>query len=154
METTRHFTATTYVVHDDATLLHDHKRLDLWLPPGGHIDRGELPHEAAVREVHEETGLDVELVAETEDIPSETSRSLPQPAHLQLSDINVYDGVATHQHVDFIYYARADARAVNPGDGEVGEEDWEWFTREDLTADDRLVPDVVEIGRRAIDAVS
>ena len=33
METTRHFTATVYVVHEGATLLHDHKRLDLWLPP-------------------------------------------------------------------------------------------------------------------------
>jgi 8-oxo-dGTP pyrophosphatase MutT (NUDIX family) len=58
METTRHFTATTYVVNDGATVLHDHKRLDLWLAPGGHIDRDELPHEAALREVREETGLD------------------------------------------------------------------------------------------------
>ena len=48
METTRHFVATVYVVHKGATLLHEHDRLGMWLPPGGHIDRDELPHEAAV----------------------------------------------------------------------------------------------------------
>src|SRR5688500_10821251 len=43
-------------------LLHWHRRLGLWLPPGGHIDPGELPDEAAVRETLEETGLAVELL--------------------------------------------------------------------------------------------
>ena len=42
METTRHFTATTYVVEGDAVALHEHERLGKWLPPGGHVDRDEL----------------------------------------------------------------------------------------------------------------
>ena len=57
METTRHFVATCYVVDDGATLLHEHEKLGMWLPPGGHVDRDELPHEAALRETYEETGL-------------------------------------------------------------------------------------------------
>ena len=40
-------------------MLHLHKRLDLWLQPGGHIEPGETPWDAARREAHEETGLDV-----------------------------------------------------------------------------------------------
>jgi 8-oxo-dGTP pyrophosphatase MutT (NUDIX family) len=36
----------------------------MWLPPGGHVERGEIPDNAAVREVFEETGLNVELVGE------------------------------------------------------------------------------------------
>lgn len=61
METTRHFVTTTFIVNGNKTLLHNHKKLDLALPAGGHIDRDELPHKAAKREVIEETGLDVEF---------------------------------------------------------------------------------------------
>ena len=43
-------------------LLHLHRKLGMWLPPGGHIERDEIPDDAAVREVFEETGLNVELV--------------------------------------------------------------------------------------------
>ena len=45
-------------------LLHLHRKLGMWLPPGGHIEKDELPDEAAVREVLEETGVKVELVGE------------------------------------------------------------------------------------------
>ena len=33
----------------------------LWSMPGGYVDRGEVPEEAAVREVKEETGLEVKV---------------------------------------------------------------------------------------------
>ena len=33
----------------------------LWLAPGGKVERNEAPYEAAVREVFEETGIDIEL---------------------------------------------------------------------------------------------
>ena len=37
-----------------------HRRdMDVWNLPGGAVDGGELPTEAAVRETKEETGLDV-----------------------------------------------------------------------------------------------
>jgi 8-oxo-dGTP pyrophosphatase MutT (NUDIX family) len=154
VETTRHFTATAYVVNGDATLLHRHPGLGMWLPPGGHVDRDELPHEAALRETGEETGLDVDLVVERDDIGSETVESLPKPRHVQLADVNVHDGTVGHQHVDLVYYARADGRVVDPEDGEVDAELWEWFALDDLAEDDRLDPDVREIGRRAIEAIT
>jgi ADP-ribose pyrophosphatase YjhB (NUDIX family) len=153
METTRHFTATTYVVYDGRVALHEHDGLDTWLPPGGHVDRDELPHEAALREVREETGLDVELVADRGDFGSPTVDPLPEPQHLLLADVNVFDDVVGHQHVDMVYYARADSREIRPADGEQPAEDWVWFSRADLGAD-HVDADVRDIGRAAIETVT
>ena len=75
METTRHFTATVYLVHDGATALHHHPGLGIRLPPGGHVDRDELPHETALREAREETGLEPTLLTDHREVASETSRS-------------------------------------------------------------------------------
>lgn len=156
METTRHFVATVYVVSDGATCLHEHERLGMWLPPGGHIDRDELPHEAALREVREETGLDVELVVERGDLDSDTAASLPEPRHVLLEDINVHpDGGVGHQHVDFVYYGEATSRDIDPdGHDEADPALWEWFTSADLRERaDELADDVVEAGLRAIETV-
>ena len=54
-----HFTASAIVVGPLGSALHLHKRLRLWLQPGGHIENGEEPWEAAEREATEETGLDL-----------------------------------------------------------------------------------------------
>ena len=154
METTRHFTATTYIVNDGATALHDHERLGIRLPPGGHVDRDELPHEAARREVREETGLTPELLADESPITGPNTRGLPEPAHLMLHDINVHeDGSVGHQHVDHLYYARVGSREIDPdGDDEVDPTRWRWYTPEELAASD-LPDDVVDLGREAIAAV-
>ena len=43
-------------------LIHQtYQRPPLWLPPGGWVDRGETPREAARREVREELGVGVEV---------------------------------------------------------------------------------------------
>ncbi len=52
-------TAAGMLILDDHVLLVRHRKLDIWLSPGGHIDPDELPHEAAEREFFEETGLRV-----------------------------------------------------------------------------------------------
>ena len=96
----RHFTVAVFVVRDGKVLLHWHRKLGMWLPPGGHIERDELPDEAAVREVREETGVEVELVGERrEDV--EDPVQLHRPAGVQLEDIG-----PGHQHIDLIYFAR------------------------------------------------
>ena len=96
----RHFTVAVFVVRDGTVLLHWHRKLGMWLPPGGHIERDELPDEAAVREVLEETGIRVELVGERrEDVADPVQ--LHRPAGVQLEDIG-----PGHQHIDLIYFAR------------------------------------------------
>ena len=51
------------IVRDGAVLLVRFTRGGRWTLPGGGLDHGEDPRDAAVREVAEETGLDVRLGA-------------------------------------------------------------------------------------------
>jgi len=122
--TGRHFTVAVFVVWDGKVLLHWHRKLGMWLPPGGHIERDELPDDAAAREVLEETGIRVELVGERrEDIRDPVQ--LHRPAGVQLEDIG-----PGHQHIDLIYFAEpvgsTDIRDEFSGDkvGWYGPEDW------------------------------
>ena len=82
-----HVTASALIVGGRGVVLHRHKVLGTWVPPGGHIDRGETPWEAAVREAHEETGLRVRLVDETPD----------------LVHVDVHPGPHGHTHLDLRY---------------------------------------------------
>lgn len=155
METTRHFVTSVFVVNEGAVLLHEHDRLDLWLPPGGHIDRDELPHTAAKREVYEETGLEVTLVADRPGVQSALAEPLPMPRQLQLEDINVHDEAVGHQHIDFVYYATAETRTVDPAPDEQPAADWRWFTTQALeTPPENLPTDVEQTAREAISELS
>jgi ADP-ribose pyrophosphatase YjhB (NUDIX family) len=53
-----------YVVIQDKkgrVLLCRRRDLDIWTLPGGHVEEGELPTEAAIRETREETGLKIKI---------------------------------------------------------------------------------------------
>jgi 8-oxo-dGTP pyrophosphatase MutT (NUDIX family) len=154
METTRHFTATLYVVNDGATALHEHPGLGIRLPPGGHVDRDELPHETALREAREETGLDPTLLADTRpEIASETARSIPRPRHLMLADVNRFGDHVGHQHIDHVYFATVDSRRLDPADDEEPPETWSWYTRAELRSG-RVDEDVRRLGVEAIDVAA
>ncbi len=155
METTRHFTATVYVVEGGAVALHRHGRLGIRIPPGGHVDRDELPHEAGLREVREETGLEATLLDDTDEVGAPAGRALPQPRHQMLYDIDIHDdGRVAHQHVDHTYYATVDDREIDPaGDDEADPSAWAWYDRDDLRAAD-LDADTVRFALEAIDAAS
>jgi 8-oxo-dGTP pyrophosphatase MutT (NUDIX family) len=153
METTRHFTSTVYIVNRGATALHHHDKLGIRIPPGGHVDRDELPHKAGIREVREETGLDPHLLRETATLNPPAGEVLPQPAHMMLYDIDVYpDGGVGHQHIDHIYFASVDSRAIDPNDGEAAADVWEWYTAGELRDSD-IDADTVAIGCEAIETV-
>jgi ADP-ribose pyrophosphatase YjhB (NUDIX family) len=98
-EVLRHFTVAVFVVDAGRVLLHFHRRLGRWLPPGGHVEADELPDDAARREVEEETGLVVRLVG-SRGLPVDEPRQLVLPAGVQVESI--YPG---HEHIDLVYFA-------------------------------------------------
>jgi ADP-ribose pyrophosphatase YjhB (NUDIX family) len=101
-DVTRDFTVAVFVVHDGRVLLHFHPKLGKWLPPGGHIEPGELPDDAATREVREESGLTVRLVGDRglpADYPDQPVQ-LVVPAGIQLESI-----APGHEHIDLVYFA-------------------------------------------------
>jgi len=95
------FTVAIFVVHDGKVLLIHHRKLDKWLPLGGHIELDENPEQAALREAKEESGLDVELLGERPPTTSPGTRALIAPRFLDIHSIS-----DTHEHIGMIYWAR------------------------------------------------
>jgi 8-oxo-dGTP pyrophosphatase MutT (NUDIX family) len=103
-----HVTASAIVVGARGVVLHLHKRLGLWLQPGGHIEAGETPAEGALREAREETGLDVDHPA-----------GGPRLVH-----VDVHPGPKGHTHLDVRYLLEAGDGEPAPAAGESPDARW------------------------------
>jgi 8-oxo-dGTP pyrophosphatase MutT (NUDIX family) len=95
------FTVAVFIVHREKVLLVHHRNLDKWLPLGGHIELDEDPEAAALREVQEESGLDIELLGERPPTTEPGTRALIAPRFLDIHRIT-----DTHQHIGMMYWAR------------------------------------------------
>jgi ADP-ribose pyrophosphatase YjhB (NUDIX family) len=127
-ELTRDFTVAVFVVHADRVLLHYHRKLDMWLPPGGHIEPAELPDDAAVREVAEETGVRSVLIGERA-LSLAYPRQLARPAGIQLEDIG-----PGHQHIDLVYFAVPVDDDATLGAEDAREPGTGWYAFDELAA--------------------
>ncbi len=105
---TTHVTASAVVVGRRGILLHRHKRLGIWIQPGGHIDPGEHPADAALREVVEETGL----------VTTHFGGS-PTIVH-----VDVHPAPKGHTHLDLRFVLRGPDADPNPPEGESPDVAW------------------------------
>lgn len=125
MSRRRDWAVAVFVVWRGALLLHQHPKLQRWLPCGGHIEADELPDDAAVREVWEESGVRVQLLG-TPLIDAPGPRQLTLPRALQLAAVD-----ADHDHLDLVYFATP----IAPYHGELsGERSLGWFANDALAA--------------------
>lgn len=120
----RDFVAGAFIVKDEKILFLKHKKYGFWLQPGGHVEPGETPDEAAVRETLEETGLKVEVIDEEERFENFSAIDLPQPFNINLHEIE--EG---HWHLDFQYLVEVVGETE---DYEYEDDNIEWFSKEEL----------------------
>jgi len=102
-----HITASGIVVDNKKVLLIFHPFIKQWFQPGGHIDDGESPVDAAIREVYEETGLF--CVLDSED---------PDPIDIDIHEIpdNPKKGEDSHLHIDLLYCLRVSRKEQSAED--------------------------------------
>ena len=127
------FTSEVYVVYENKVLLRHHDKYKKWLSVGGHIDIEGLnvpqdPNQAAIREVAEEVGLDVELYRPSyiPTIGKDGYEELIPPQFMNRHRIN-----ETHEHVTHVYFASAQTDELVLSETEVAQ-DTRWFTIEEI----------------------
>ena len=128
------FTVAIFVVHDRKVLLIHHRKLNRWLPLGGHIEPDEDPEQAALREAREESGFEVELIGERPPVSEPGVRALIAPRFLDIHKIT-----DTHEHIGMVYFARPKSGAMALAEAE--HHDIRWCTSADL---DALKPPMTE----------
>lgn len=142
-------TAAAFLIHGGRVLLVKHKKLGIWLAPGGHVEPNELPHRAAERECFEETGVKVEAFdqlsvddrtmyssTDAEHVPSPILTNLHwicrENYETRIADPEHFKPLALwpkgcEQHLNFIYTVRPTA-GIETVRNETESDDLGWFS--------------------------
>lgn len=102
-ELEKHFTASALIIDNGKVLLLHHKKLGVWLYPGGHIEKNETPEQAVRREVEEETGLNIEIIGEKDSnlADIDVDVSILYNPYVILCEL-----VGNHYHNDIVYLCK------------------------------------------------
>lgn len=128
VENEQHVTASAFVISSRGIILHCHRRLNIWVQPGGHVDEGESPEVAAIRETFEETGLD--------------TRHLDP---VRLFHVDVHPGPRGHTHFDLRYVLVSSPLDPSPPDDESPDVFWFDFDAAQLRCESALVPAIAKL---------
>jgi len=143
-------TSETFIVFGNRVLLRKHEKYHIWLGVGGHIDPGEDPNEAAVREAMEEAGLAITLVGAKPDIGKDEKeyRQLVAPAFMDRHRVG-----PTREHVTLRFFATSTTDVVHPTYQDDRSDEWKWFTKKELDNPEYGIYDTIRYyAKAALDA--
>jgi 8-oxo-dGTP pyrophosphatase MutT (NUDIX family) len=137
----RAFSVAVYPRHQGRLLLIHHRRLGVWLPPGGECAPGETPLEAARRELLEETGLEARF-------PQLSAVEGTPPGLIGYEE---HQAGAKGTHLNFVFVADVASAEVRPND-EFSE--WRWLAPPWPTSELAAPPNVWQLADAALGLLS
>lgn len=138
---------TIYLIRPDGkVLLSMNKNMKTWIPIGGHIDIGETPEEAVIREVAEETGFSFEF-ASLPEIYHRGQMRVIKPYHIQIEKVHHHG-----HHINIVFFGRCtkwnDKKETDEN------EELRWFSAQELESSrGKLFDSVIDNSLAAIKAV-
>jgi len=129
----KHHTTTVLLFsHEEPTrvLLGLHKKLQVWLPPGGHCKETENPLETAIRETLEECGINISPYLPKVQRIDEYADRIPNQQYFFEELIPEYEGKPAHKHLDYVYVVYIPYQQFQYPKGEY--EDMRWLTKEEI----------------------
>lgn len=99
-----HLCGSSWIVDskEEKALLIHHPKLKKWMQPGGHLEENEIPYETAIRELKEETNININNVRNKKEI---------------LIDAGIHEfkhsSKPEHIHYDLRYYFDVNSKKVN-----------------------------------------
>lgn len=154
----KHFTATAYIVAkfkgEYKVLLHKHKKLNIWIAIGGHVEKDENPVEALQREVLEETNLKIKILntkkllkmKQASRFAIEGINEILSPVALVEEDVPSYKDEPFHIHIDLIYFSFCkNLQKIKMNNK------YNWFSKNDLKKA-KLNKEVLKFATEALDS--
>lgn len=137
---TQEFVSSIYILSEKGILLIHHRKLGKWTPPGGHVEKGELSHLAAIREAKEETGLDIELIGQSIEMDYPHAKSLPTPY------LTLWHPIQSchHEHINYVYLARPIGGLLKKNEES---NDVRWFSQEEMQElkEEEIYQDAIDV---------
>ncbi|MBW2978322.1 NUDIX hydrolase [Candidatus Woesearchaeota archaeon] len=136
-----------FLIHNNKVLLIHHKKLDVWLPCGGHIDKGETPDNALKREFKEELNLDIRILNRN-NIPMDGNiiKQLAVPFYVNVHQISKTED---HDHCCLYYLCQPkNPEKIIANKDEL--KDFAWVSIEELNQD-HIPADVRNIAKKAFE---
>jgi 8-oxo-dGTP pyrophosphatase MutT (NUDIX family) len=144
-------TVSLYIVNtagdEPRLLLHQHRILNIFMQPGGHVELNEDHWAAAKHELLEETGYELSqlsLLQPRPQIRDRNSRILPQPLMARAHEFWVLPG---HYHEDLVYGLITDQQPLHAvADGESDSLRWVTLRELQTSSPEEIIADAVPIG--------